>query len=271
MAADDQVRSSITSSGLERIEAFFAGRGYDPHRHDSYAIGITLSGVQTYDYRGQTTSSLPGQVVVLHPDELHDGRAGTDAGFLYRMLYIQPHDVSRALEGRAKALPFVRGGLTSDPRLVKPMRFALWDLGRDPEPVEYDQMICGIAEGLLALDPSVQGRSRSPTSAIAVRRAKELLDACFLGGVSSDDLERETGIDRFALARHFRAQLGTTPYRYVVMRRLAHARSLLRDGRVPLTEAAIASGFADQSHFTRHFKLAYGVPPGRWRNLMGQG
>lgn len=270
LAAQDGFHTSTASSGLERIEAFFAGRGYDPHRHDSYAIGLTLSGVQTTDYRGQTTHSRPGQVIVLHPDERHDGRAGTQEGFRYRMLYIQPGDVQRALAGRARALPFVRDGLTTDLRLVDPVRFALWDLARDPEPLEYDQMIQGMAEGLLALDPTAQGKSRSPIAERAVRTARELLDAQFLEGVTSGALENAAGVDRFALARHFRAQLGTSPYRYLVMRRLDHARNLMRMETAILANVALESGFADQSHFSRHFKLAYGVTPGRWKSLHGE-
>ena len=35
----------------------------------------------------------------------------------------------------------------------------------------------------------------------------------------------------------------------------------------PLAEAAIAAGFADQSHMTRHFARTYGMPPGRFRTL----
>ena len=70
------------SRKMERIEAYFGGHGYTPHRHDTYAIGVTEAGVQTFDYRGRVERSTPGQVVVLHPDEVHDGRAGTEAGFL---------------------------------------------------------------------------------------------------------------------------------------------------------------------------------------------
>lgn len=38
--------------GLGRIEAWFAGGAYDPHRHDAYAIGYTMEGVQSFDCRG---------------------------------------------------------------------------------------------------------------------------------------------------------------------------------------------------------------------------
>jgi AraC-like DNA-binding protein len=45
---------------------------------------------------------------------------------------------------------------------------------------------------------------------------------------------------------------------------LSHALGALRAG-ASATDVAAASGFTDQSHFTRHFKKAFGVPPGRWR------
>ena len=68
------------------MEAFFFGHGFDPHRHDTYAIGYTLRGVQAFRYRGASRRSTPGDVFVLHPDETHDGRAGSEEGFRYRIL-----------------------------------------------------------------------------------------------------------------------------------------------------------------------------------------
>ncbi|NWB64247.1 AraC family ligand binding domain-containing protein, partial [Pseudomonas sp. F1002] len=47
----DWLHRAPHASGLERIEAYFAGFGFDPHRHDTYAIGRTLFGVQSFHYR----------------------------------------------------------------------------------------------------------------------------------------------------------------------------------------------------------------------------
>jgi hypothetical protein len=71
--------------GVELLSAWFTGRAYQKHRHDTYAIGVTDSGVQVFDYRGSVRASTAGQVVVLYPDEVHHGRAGTHEGFGWSM------------------------------------------------------------------------------------------------------------------------------------------------------------------------------------------
>ena len=103
----------------------------------------------------------------------------------------------------------------------------------------------------------------------AVTRCREFLHDNSDRSVTSDELEQVTGLDRYSLARHFRAMLGTSPHRYLVMRRLGRARQLLALG-TGLAEVAAACGFADQSHLTRQFHRAYGVTPGRWRRLQNR-
>lgn len=100
---------------LERMEAYFSGFGFEPHRHDTYAVGRTLAGVHSFRYRDGMKHSLPGGTIVIHPDELHDGEAGSSEGFHYRILYIEPALLQQALGGIT--LPFVPDGLSHDPRL----------------------------------------------------------------------------------------------------------------------------------------------------------
>src|SRR5215470_4532651 len=148
----DRLEFAPASEGLLRLEACLAAHAYRPHRHDTYAIGITLAGVQRYNYRKSRRESLPGEVVVLHPDELHDGEAGSEIGLLYRMLYIRPEAVRDALGTRARSLPFVRDGHSKDRRLAMAVVGAVADLSRPLTPLEADEAVFDVAEALLALD-----------------------------------------------------------------------------------------------------------------------
>ena len=263
--AGDWMRIAPSARGLERVEAFFSGHGFDPHRHDTYAIGFTTRGVQSFRYRGASAVSLPGQVFVLHPDETHDGHAGTSTGFRYRILYLDPGAVRAALGGAAR-LPFVGEAVSRHPQLLAAIRPALEDLSLPLEDLHRDQIVLSLADALAAADTSEVRQGLGARDWPAVQTARDLLDAASDKAVTSAELEAATGLTRYVLARHFRLCLGTSPYRYLLMRRLDRARALIRRG-MPLAEAALASGFADQSHMTRHFKKAYGLSPGRWARI----
>jgi AraC-like DNA-binding protein len=265
-SGSDWIAQAPDAAGIERIEAFFEGHAYDPHRHDTYALGYTMSGVQSFDYRGARADSIAGNVIVLHPDEVHDGRAGGAQGFRYRMIYIEPRLIAEALRGKANALPFLGSAVSSDPRLLSAIRAAVADLDRPCEPLERDKIVSRIADSLLVLDTSLTERGSPAVSTTAVDRARGFLDEHFIRTVASEELEAVTGLDRYSLARHFRRRLGTSPYRYLTMRRLGHAKAAIIAG-YSLAEAAFMSGFADQSHMTRQFKQAFGLPPGRWQAI----
>lgn len=246
------------------MEAYFAGNAYGMHRHDTYAIGLTLGGVQRFHYRGTVADGLPGTAIVLHPDEPHDGGAGTEAGFHYRMAYLEPSRIQAALGG--KSLPFISGGVSSDARLVAAVRGLLRDLASPMERLEYDDAVFEVAH---ALDVAA-GKTRRPRllDYRSAERARAMLDASLDNApISLAEIEREVGRDRWSITRDFRRAFGASPHRYVVMRRLGRAKAALESGK-SLADAAASAGFADQAHMTRHFHRAFGLTPARWRRLM---
>lgn len=265
-AADtDWVRHGAGHDGLDRLEAFFHGEAYTPHRHDTYAIGSTLSGVQSFTYRSALRHSLAGHTVVLHPDELHDGHAGTDAGFRYRMLYLAPARLQEMLGG--VALPFVPGGVSTDPRLARATRALLAQLAAPLDALEQDDGLFELATALqLATGSSprpVRGDYR------AARIAREFMDDRLDSDITLEELGAAAGRDRWSLSRDFRASFGTSPYRYLTLRRLDLARRLMLAGQT-LADCAAHAGFSDQSHLTRQFAKAFGVTPARWLRMSGE-
>ncbi|WP_460909644.1 helix-turn-helix domain-containing protein [Paraburkholderia jirisanensis] len=260
------VRVGSGRPGIERIEAFFCGHAYDTHRHDTYALGYTLSGVQTFDYRGSRAVSTPGNVMIIAPDEPHNGCAGTDEGFLYRMIYLEPRFILDALGAGRQSLPLTHSAIHAAPGLYAALVAALGELDAPLEDLRIDQIVLMLTDSLVSLDPSLLPRSRRSVCKVAVGRARELLDAHSADIVTSEALENATGLDRYSLARHFRALCGISPYRYLVARRLERARIMIASGH-ELIDVAAQCGFSDQSHMTRQFKSAFGVTPGQWRVL----
>jgi AraC-like DNA-binding protein len=263
----DWVQRAEPLAGIERIEAWFGGKAYGWHRHDTYAIGRTLAGVQSFNYRRALRHSLPGQTMILHPDEPHDGQAGTGEGFRYRMLYVDPALLQAMLGGRA--LPFIEGGTTTDARVSQAVE-ALLRRTASALPLEPLEQHDALAELAFALAEAA-GAAPAVRHGLRADYRSALLAHDFLHAhcdriVTLEELERATGRDRFGLSRDFRAFYGTSPYRYLTMRRLDLARRLMLTG-APLADVAAHAGFADQSHMTRHFTRAYGMPPARWRAI----
>lgn len=267
--AADGIRPAPAFPGIERIEARFSGHAYDPHRHDTYAIGLTLSGVQSFAYRGRGRDSLAGQVIVLHPDEVHDGRAGDGAGFSYRMAYVEPKLIRAALGGidGDRRLPFVASPVSSDRRLVAAATRLLGPLDPGPGSLEVDQVLLALAEALDRVSDSPAAPASPVVDAPAMDRVRDCLEARCGETVTSAELEEVAGLDRWQIARQFRLRFATSPHRYLTMRRLDAARAAIRAGE-SLAGAALAAGFADQSHMTRQFRAAFGLSPGRWRDLL---
>lgn len=258
--AGHRLRFGRGVAGVERLEAELAGVGYAPHRHDTYAIGRTLHGVQTFRYRGELRHCLPGEWHVLHPDEIHDGTPGTDEGFGYRIVYLDPALVQDAVGGLP--LPFV-----ADPvlraRQVAPAVLACLDDIDDPlEELAAVEIVAVLADLLFAHARTRRPR-RSGLDIDAMRRVRDFLIDDVTTRHAVAELEQVANLDRWTIARQFRAAFGTSPTRFRTMRQLDVARRLMRTGHA-LSEVAAAVGFADQSHLTRMFKRTYGLTPAAW-------
>jgi AraC-like DNA-binding protein len=262
---DEWVDAAAPVDGVELFRARLRGSPFSRHRHDVYAIGVTEEGVQAFGYRGTVEHSLPGQVYVLHPDELHDGRAEGPGLFGYRQIYVTPDRIASALPaitGRSAPLPFAPP-VIDDPAFARVVRTAFTHA---TEPLALDALVLRLAQGLLRFSATGPGAALpGRVDLAAVERGRDFLRSR-LTIVESSEVEAVTGLDRYQFARQFHAVYGTSPYRYSVMRRLDVARVWIRNGR-PLADTATEAGFADQAHLTRTFKAAFGMTPGRYAKL----
>jgi AraC-like DNA-binding protein len=263
-ARPDSIRFGPAAHGIERAEVYLSTCAFEPHRHDTYAVGVTTAGVQTFRYRGSRRVCLPGQLHVLHPDETHDGAAGTDDGFGYRILYIAPELVRDALDGRE--LPFVADPVQTPTPVAHAVAALLADIDETITDLAAAGIAATVADALVALGDTRRAAPRATIDLPAVERVRDHLAAHAWEPTPAAVLERIAGIDRFTIARQFRRAFGTSPDRYRTLRRLELARAAIESG-LPLARAAADAGFADQSHMTRQFKRTYGLTPARWSAL----
>ena len=271
-AGADWLAGEAPARGVARLRARLQRAAYAPHRHDTYTVSLTEHGVQEFGYRGTVHRSLPGQVAVLHPDETHDGRPGTAQGFGYRSLYLEPgavFEAVRAVAPRHGALPFVRTPVCHAPGLARLIGQAF---DGPLEPLAADGLLQALAGELVRMarggaNDAAEGRAaRVPIDLPALARAHDYLGTHCRRVVSSQELERVSGLSRFVLCVQFRQRYGTSPYRFLLMRRLDRVREWLAQGMAPAAVAADA-GFADQAHMTRAFKAAFGLTPSRYAAL----
>ncbi len=97
------------------------------------------------------------------------------------------------------------------------------------------------------------------------RRAKELIAARLAGKLSVVEIADACGLSVNHFSRAFKQSTGLSPLQWLIERRIERAQALMTDVERPLSEIAIACGFADQSHFTRAFKAVVGRSPGALR------
>ena len=261
----DWLVSEAPVHGVARLRAHLQREAYATHRHDTYTVALTESGVQEFGYRGTVHRSLAGQVVVLHPDEPHDGRPGTEGGFGYRTLYVEPAvllEAVQAIDARARALPFVAQPVLHDGALATVLAGAF---DGALEPLRAQALTWSVARALCR----ATGRSLPESGALplpALQRVREFLAAECMRVVRASELEAISGLSRFTLCTQFKRAFGTTPYRYLLMRRLDALRERLPGGE-PLSALALDCGFADQAHMSRAFKAGVGLTPRQFAAL----
>ena len=92
------------------------------------------------------------------------------------------------------------------------------------------------------------------------------LEKNYAKNISLNDLCQLTGLSKYYLLRSFTRQKGISPYSYLETIRIAKAKVLLEQGVLPI-EAALQTGFTDQSHFSNFFKRFIGLTPKQYMKI----
>ena len=253
-----------------RLEAYRfegIGRPFPNHFHDYYVIGFIEQGKRRLWYRNREYAIGPGCVLLFNPGDTH-ACVQTDGGTLdYRGFNIATEimlDLAEEITGK-RALPGFSPAVLRDEDVSCYLR-PLHDL------VMNGSLEFGKEESLLFMLSLLMRRCGQPFEDCIPECREEIEQACAFmeehaaERISLDQICRQAGLSKSTLLRAFTKSKGVTPYCYLESLRIGRAKKLLEQGMSPM-EAALQTGFSDQSHFTNYFARFIGVTPGAYRDI----
>ncbi|MDE6591928.1 MAG: AraC family transcriptional regulator [Oscillospiraceae bacterium] len=108
-------------------------------------------------------------------------------------------------------------------------------------------------------------RPENINSDIYIKRLKTAIETTPENPFTLDEMATNALISKYRFIGKFKAQIGLTPHRFCLQNRIRKAKRLIRSNSA-LTEAALAAGFFDQSHFIKEFKKFTGLTPLDYKN-----
>lgn len=265
------VEHAVFGAPMRLLTGRYFDHRYHPHIHLEYTLSVIEYGDLRYRASGREHHARQGEIVVIPPQTVHDGRNGGPRGFGYRVLYLHPHSLHAAL-GRDNLM--LRDGVLNDARCAQALlrghrSLQAWGGTRLGTEVALMGLLEDLVPGLGHRSEHSAGTSPIDLPAIvsqvcrhpAIRWVTQRLDDCPHDNPSLDELADEAGLSRRHLTRLFRAEVGISVHQYQIQAKVRSAYGLLRRGATAAAAAA-AVGFADQAHLTRWFWRIYGVSPG---------
>lgn len=228
------------------------GQHAPPHRHAGWKVTYYRTGRIDSIVDGVRYEVTGGDVLVLHPNALHEEIAHTAYSNYYLLLEAPPdqpwpaacyaeaaHDVGWLLSRTLREA----SSTTPDKAAMTPALLRVLDLTlRRAHPDEH---------------PSV--------SQTIVRAVEQLYEECYSGTVSISDMARQVGVSSSSLRHYFTSLRGVSPQEALQQVRLRQALALLRSSDLSLASIAERCGFHSASHLSRRVKAATGSSPGRLR------
>jgi AraC-like DNA-binding protein len=250
--------------GLSCLDAIYNAQHFAPHSHDALVIAVTEAGGSAYTSRGRSAEATAKVLLVFNPAEPHAGHMRQSRYWHYRGFYFARPALAAVLAALGlTSLPGFTRNEVADARLIDAFIHAHRELDTGSPELAREQLIdaCGRLFSRHAADARAIAEPRGDRA--LVDRALATIRAGFREPITIDELARAAALSPFQLIRQFNRVTGMAPHAHLIRARLHEAIRQMRRG-APLSDAATAAGFYDQSALTRHFVRAYGITPGQY-------
>jgi AraC-like DNA-binding protein len=233
--------------------------------HERYLLCGCPSVSTSWIYRRKLHVIEDGATAFMEPGETHRVQAKSKPSHFFTLFIEREQFVRLAEESGATGIPHFRVTEAYDAPLLECLARLSRDLRAGRDVLQLQSRFAVLVHQILKYAenrPAVR-----PASGLMLRRslerAREILEDRRNEPVTLDELARAAALSRFHLVRSFAKEYGLPPHAYQLQMRVLEACRFLRAG-MPCVQVASAAGFADQSHFARHFKRIMGVAPGMY-------
>lgn len=237
------------------------------HFHEHYVIGFVEDGKRRLSCRNREYIIEKGSVILFNPGDNHACVQSDEGTFDYRGLNISRKimlDLAEEVTGK-RELPGFSPNVIHDEEAACRLRLLHEMVMKGTGEFQKEETL------LFLLSYLIQNYSNPFESCILecrqeIEKACEYMTVHFTERIYLDQICRHAGLSKSTLLRAFTKEKGVTPYRYLETIRIHEAKKLLAEG-VPPAEAAVRTGFSDQSHFTNYFSQFLGLAPGAYREI----
>jgi AraC-like DNA-binding protein len=243
------------------------------HHHDFFEVYFLLGGEVSFRVEGRTYTLKPGDMLLINPQELHQALIDRDTIYERMVLWIDRGYLAELSAAGMDLAACFDTRLPTHTNLLHPNKMQRAELQGLLEKLAGEFYGDGLgnsqyAQGLLLqflveVNRLALAESKQPISAEETDMVDQVLSyigAHFTEDISLEMLSNTFYVSKYHLSHEFSKRVGTGIYRYIMFRRLMHARELL-EGGTPPGEAYGQCGFGDYANFYRSFKSFYGVSP----------
>jgi AraC family transcriptional regulator len=252
--------------GAKRLEVTLGGRercnpDYEIRRRSYAYFGLeyVADGVGEVELDGQCRALRAGSVFAYAPTTRCVMRTDAERPMLKYFVCVSGAEVSKRLR-RAGVGP----GTVRELAAHAEIRSVLEDLMREGQRTgALTRTICAQLFELLLLkiEEAAGAAGQGDPAEASFLRCKALIDAEAERLMTLRQIAAGVGLEESSVCRLFRKYEDTSPYQYLLRRKMNLAAAFLVEGNGRVKEAAQRVGFADPYHFSRCFKAVHGVPP----------
>jgi AraC family transcriptional regulator len=251
--------------------ALWSYDGARPQLRFNFDAGQAVAAFQDAPARG--VSCAPGSFVLLSP------------GMRARVRYDTPLEIlsltyaADALAGRAD-LSAYRAAIAADLPIttIDPGVRALAVEARRAlvqEPFHDRRYMAALGSAMLeralqVIDRGAPSRERVAISPFKLRRVVDHVEANLDNKITVQELAELAGLSTAHFARAFRQGTGEAPHHFILTRRIARVRALLRDPALNLATVSVRAGFSSHAHMTSVFRRLTGLAPAAYRTAVSR-